>query len=339
MTVLSLFDGMGCGRLALDRLGITPENYYASEIDAHAIRIASKNFPDIKHIGDVRYVSDIKPRPYLLIGGSPCQGFSFAGAGLNFDDPRSKLFFEFVRLKEMHKPLFFLLENVRMKKNHQDIISGILGTEPILINSALVSAQKRNRLYWTNIIGITQPAAKSIVLRDILETEGICVTYDNRNTPEFTEEEISTTLTASYGKGMDYHGQRTLVYLTEEEVNKAKKKHSKQIWKTGRRMGTVQFPTNKNGKSKCLTATIIKCDRSINHIEDAGGIRLLTPVECERLQTLPDNYTAGVSNSQRYRMIGNGWNVDTIVHILSFMPRPEDFCGRLRHIQNRIDSF
>jgi len=152
MNVLSLFDGISCGQIALERVGIKVENYFASEIDKYAIQVTKHNYPDTKHIGDV---TDVKgadlPKIDLLVGGSPCQGFSFAGKQLNFDDPRSKLFFEFVRLLRETKPKYFLLENVKMKKEHQNTISEYLDLEPIEINSSLLSKQNRRRLYWTNI--------------------------------------------------------------------------------------------------------------------------------------------------------------------------------------------
>jgi DNA-cytosine methyltransferase len=152
MNVLSLFDGMSCGQIALKKLGIQVDNYFASEIDKHAIAVTMHNFPNTIQLGDVTkvFAKDL-PKIDLLIGGSPCQGFSFAGKQLNFDDPRSKLFFEFVRLLEETKPKYFLLENVLMKKEYEQIITDHLGVEPIFINSALVSAQNRKRLYWTNI--------------------------------------------------------------------------------------------------------------------------------------------------------------------------------------------
>ena len=202
MNVLSLFDGMSCGQIALDKLGITPQNYFAAEIDKHAIKVAKANYPDMVHLGDVREVRtkhgglhamnengvgdlyDID----LLIGGSPCQGFSFAGKQLNFEDPRSILFFEYVRLLKALKPKYFLLENVRMKKESQDIITEYLGVEPIEINSNLVSAQNRRRLYWTNIPFEGLPEDEGIVLADILE-DG------------FTDREKSYCLDASYYKG------------------------------------------------------------------------------------------------------------------------------------------
>ena len=176
MNVLSLFDGISCGQIALERAGIKINTYYASEIDKYAIQITKKNYPDTIHIGDVNnidfneYISKID----LLIGGSPCQGFSKAGKGLNFDDPRSKLFFKFVEALNIIRPKYFLLENVRMKKEWINIISEYLNIEPIPINSNLVSAQSRNRIYWTNIPNIQQPIDKQIKLQDILE-EGIAI--------------------------------------------------------------------------------------------------------------------------------------------------------------------
>src|SRR6056300_70325 len=170
MNVLSLFDGMSCGQIALNRLGIKYYNYYAAEIDKYAIEVTKKNFPNTIHLGDVTKVkaADLEPID-LLLGGSPCQGFSFAGKQLNFDDPRSALFFEFVRLLKECNPKYFFLENVRMQKEYQNIISEHLGVEPVMINSALVSAQNRVRLYWTNIPNITQPNDKGTVLKDVLE--------------------------------------------------------------------------------------------------------------------------------------------------------------------------
>lgn len=152
MNVLSLFDGISCGQIAIERTGVKVDSYFASEIDKYAMRVTKHNYPNTKHIGDVTEVkgSDL-PKIDLLIGGSPCQGFSFAGKQLNFDDPRSKLFFEFVRLLEETKPKYFLLENVKMKKEYQNIISKHIGVEPIKINSGLLSKQNRCRLYWTNI--------------------------------------------------------------------------------------------------------------------------------------------------------------------------------------------
>ena len=176
MNVLSLFDGISCGMIALDRIGLKPVNYYASEIDSLSIKISRSNYPEIQHIGNVLDVfGESLPKIDLLIGGSPCQGFSFAGKQLNFEDPRSKLFFEYVRVLKECRPRFFLLENNRMKKEYQDVISNALGVEPIAINSSLVSAQNRARLYWTNI-KFEYPIDLRICLKDIVgDYEGIWV--------------------------------------------------------------------------------------------------------------------------------------------------------------------
>lgn len=173
MNVLSLFDGMSCGRIALEQLGIKVDTYYACEIDKFAIQISNKNYPDIIQLGDVTKVKGVDLKNIdLLIGGAPCQGFSFAGKQLAFDDPRSALFFEFIRLKEECNPKYFLLENVRMKREHEDIISEYTGFEPIMINSSKLSAQNRVRLYWTNIPNITQPKDTGVILKDILQNTG-----------------------------------------------------------------------------------------------------------------------------------------------------------------------
>ena len=216
MKVLSLFDGISCGRLALERAGIPVEKYYASEIDKYAIQIAQKNYPDTIQIGDVTKLNYLELLDIdLVIGGSPCQGFSFAGKQLNFNDPRSKLFFEFVRAVKTIKPKYFLLENVKMKQEFQDIISEQLGVRPIEINSSLVSAQNRKRLYWTNIPNVTVPADKGILLKDILHEftdipEKSLLNIRNfehvnrdfgSKAQDITGAEKSTTLTAAMGTG------------------------------------------------------------------------------------------------------------------------------------------
>jgi len=305
MKVLSLFDGMSCGRIALDQLGIPVEKYYASEIDKYAIQVAKRNYPDIHHIGDVtkceRLWTEHKyPKVDIMIGGSPCQGFSFAGKQLNFDDPRSKLFFEFVKLKNLLKPKYFLLENVRMKKQYQDIISEHLGVEPIAINSNLVSAQNRYRLYWTNIPNVTQPDDKGILLQDILE-DGI------------VDRDKSHCLDANYFKGGNLKSyfekhRRQLVFSTDGlcHVGDADIKGHDSIKR-------VYHP---QGKAPTLT-TMGGGHREPKVIVDELTWRKLTPLECERLQTLPDGYTdKDVSNTQRYKMLGNGFTVDVIAHIL-----------------------
>ena len=215
----------------------------------------------------------------LLCGGSPCQGFSFAGKQLNFDDPRSKLFFEFVRLLKELKPKYFLLENVKMKKEYQDVISNLLGVKPILIDSALITAGHRERLYWTNIPNITQPNNKNIVLKDILETN--------------VDEKY---------------------YLSKKRVN---------LIFNGIKYGVTNKICDLNGKSFTLSASMGMGGGYEPKIETNGRYRKITPLECERLQTVPDNYTSIVSNSQRYKMLGNGWTVDVIAHIFSFMKETE----------------
>ena len=190
INVLSLFDGLSCGNIALEKAGIKVNNYYASEIDKWAIKIANKNYPNIIQLGDVTKFDETKlPKIDLLIGGSPCQGFSFAGKQLNFDDPRSKLFFVYVYMLKQLKPKYFLLENVRMSKQSQDVISEHLGVQPIKINSSLVSAQNRVRLYWTNIPNVTQPKDKGLKLKDILEIDG------------YVDRDKSHCLDANYFKG------------------------------------------------------------------------------------------------------------------------------------------
>ena len=324
MRVLSLFDGISCGRVALERAGIPVEKYYASEIDKYAIQISKKNYPDIIQIGDCTQVDFAKFRGEidLVIGGSPCQGFSFAGKQLNFNDPRSKLFFEFVRAVETIKPKYFLLENVKMKQEFQDVISEQLGVQPIEINSALVSAQNRKRLYWTNIPNVTVPQDKGILLKDIvheyhgdiIDLEKYIVPFDK--TLVILEKEIqrgkigyfrcdsqanrvydihgkAVCLCGDAGGGAAKMGQYLFGCLTPDRVDK--------------RQNGQRF--NLGDKFYTLTA------QDIHGILLLGYIRKLTPIECERLQTLPDNYTAGVSDTQRYKMLGNGWTADVIAHI------------------------
>lgn len=295
MNVLSLFDGMSGGQIALKKLGITPDNYFASEIDKYAIEVAQKNFPNTIQLGDVTQVDvSALPKIDLLIGGSPCQSFSVAGDGSGFDG-KSKLFWEYVRILKEAKPTYFLLENVKMKKEWEKVITDAVGVEPIEINSNLVSGQNRRRLYWTNIPNVTIPEDRGVLLRDIVEGEGVLVDTEKSNaiiasigrtTPReyfakhqgqmvFVDREKAHCLDANYYKGSNW-----TQYLT---------KHRRQL--------VIEF------------------------INGEYLVRKLTPLECERLQTIPDNYTEGVSNTQRYKMIGNGWTIDVISHIFSFIPR------------------
>lgn len=381
VNVLALFDGMACGMESMKRAGIHVENYFASEIDKYAIQIALKNHPEIKQIGDVTQIrGKVLPKIDLLIGGSPCQGFSFAGKQLNFIDPRSRLFFEYVRLLNEVKPKYFLLENVKMKQEYQDIITRYLGVKPIEINSALVSAQNRKRLYWTNIPGITQPADKGIMLKDIVH-ENECIdckyalseketAYMLRGNEKWGQagncrlekylqwgDKKSFTVTANIHKGVPYncfyqHMNEYIVpfdqtlQILDKEVGKGKVGYFRQDSQANR----VYYIHDKavtlcgeagGGAAKmgqylfgCITPDRVNKRQNGQRFNDGnkfytltaqdkhgilieGYIRKLTPVECERLQTLPDGYTEGVSNAQRYKMLGNGWTVDVITHILT----------------------
>jgi len=311
--VLSLFDGMSCGQIALERAGFTVDTYYASEIDKHAIAVTLANYPKTIQLGDVTKVTGLDVGEIdLLIGGSPCQGFSFAGKQLNFEDPRSKLFFEFVRLLNETKPKYFLLENVKMKKESEDVISSYLGVKPIEINSALVSAQNRRRLYWTNIPNVSQPEDKGILLKDILETDGEGF-IKNRGAFE-SRAAKSMCVDANYFKGADNHGQRTLIAgrIVGRRIGEDGKR--KDYDKNIERRQRLEINDNPQ-KTNCLSTVDKDNVLAISDFE----YRKLTPLECERLQTVPDNYTAPVSNTQRYRMLGNGWTVDVIAHIFKNM--------------------
>ena len=277
MNVLSLFDGMSCGRLALERAGVSVGSYFASEIDQNAMKVASKNYPDTIHIGDVTKVfgKDL-PEIGLLMGGSPCQSLSSAGDGSGFDG-KSGLFYEWTRLLEECKPKWFLLENVKMKKEWQDVITGILGTEPVMIDSRLVSAQNRKRLYWTNIPISGLPEDRKIFIEDVLESG-----FDQKY---WLPEKNAALLSAK----VDISGAPDVCCI--DVYNRRYKKDR-----------------------KCPTLTH-PCHNSIRLLQD-GRFRKLTPVECERLQTVPDGYTEGVSDTHRYAMLGNGWTVDVIAHIL-----------------------
>ena len=276
MNVLSLFDGMSCGQIALNKAGIKYNKYFSSEIDKFAIQVTQHNYPETIQIGDVLDVkgSDL-PKIDLMFGGSPCQGFSFAGKRLNFEDPRSKLFFEFVRLRDELKPKYFLLENVKMKKEHEDVITEHMGVEPIRINSKLVSAQSRERLYWTNIPNIEQPEDKGILVKDILD-----YTTQHKILPP-------KTIQAQLYYAKNYKATGKAPTLTRELAH---------------------------GWGKNITP---KCYVEIKAI--TGEDRLFTPLECERLQTVPDNYSSIVSNTQRFNLLGNGWTVDVITHIFKNM--------------------
>ena len=428
---LSLFDGISCGQEALKKAGISTRIFLASEIEKYPKMITRKNHPLTVQLGDVtKVVADDLPHVNLLMGGSPCQGFSFAGKQLNFDDPRSALFFEFVRLLKECKPDYFLLENVMMKQEYQDIITEHLGVEPVMINSALVSAQNRKRLYWTNIPGVSlpddlqidlidvleedatepmlsniyggfnekkprvhtgksvtiraasggghipsvtlkQPQDKGILLKDVLETDA-----DNKY--DLSESKVDRVLKSERGKGYFYDENSEKIgtviagyhklptdgsyikcgRIVGRKINpetgkrddynpdlKAEQRLEPRLDEKSGTLTTVQKDNvlivpeaTKKGYTEiedgdCFDATFInsKTRRGRNMKDKSNCLtaanfdymryehptyRKLTPIECERLQTLPDNYTEGVSNTQRYKALGNGWTVDVIVHIL-----------------------
>jgi DNA (cytosine-5)-methyltransferase 3A len=310
---------MSCGQLALDRLGVKVDMYLAAEIDKYAMSIAKKNYPNTVHLGDVTKLRGMDlPKIDLLMGGSPCQGFSFAGKQLNFDDPRSALFFEFVRLLEETKPKYFLLENVRMKQEYQDVISEHLGVKPIMINSALVSAQNRNRLYWTNIPNITQPEDKGIVLKDILED--LPFTQD----PQYLKNKLNGKPRGEMVKTPDdkarclnatmWKGQISSYVKNKIDNNPSATKKGKAYALTVSYTGAVAW--NSIERKQRTMVPVCQSDEIDPNIVDGFYYRKLTPMECERLQTVPDGYTEGVSKTQKFKMLGNGWTVDVISHIL-----------------------
>lgn len=398
MRVLSLYDGISCGMAALERAGIPVESYDAFEIDKYAVKISEKNYPQIVHHGDVfgGIYSDFKGYD-LLIGGSPCTYWSIAKTGREItpDGMGGKLFMEYVRALRESGCKYFLYENNNsIHQNIKDFISEQLGVKPIMINSALVSAQQRKRCYWTNIPNVSQPADKGILLKDILES-GIAW------------QDKSYCMTASYDGAVLWNTlQRSQRSMIAEPVGVAQRGRYIQSGNRSAKCigGTEQFiEARKDGKSNCLTtvqkdsmvaepipfntyngegeksrtfmagyykygeATIIKNKgfkggataiaqpvrvgeygkggqgqriysvrgKSVTLSANGGGqgaktglykidlpdgdyiVRKLTPVEAERLQTLPDNYTEGISNTQRYKCIGNGWTVDVIAHILN----------------------
>ena len=300
MIVLSLFDGISCGQVALERLGIKVEKYYASEIEPSAIAITQYNFPNTIQLGDVTKLTEeqlLNLGPIdLLIGGSPCTDLSnykyYMQDSTGLEGDQSRLFYEYVRIKNIVKPKYFLLENVAsMKEKWRDVMSEIMGCEPIMINSSLVCAAERKRLYWTNIPNVTQPEEKNIVLKDIV----------------LDIKDIESKFW--YDRPFIYNGDNKKVQCTLE-LN-GSHRQAKEVY---------------NLNSKCNT---LMCDGNGGNIQKKvyqdGRCRKLTPLEYERLQTLPDNYTLygqfengikTISNSKRYNGCGNGWTVDVIVHIL-----------------------
>ena len=370
MNVLSLFDGMSCGQIALNKAGIKYDAYFASEVDKYAIKVAQANYPNTIQIGDVTKVDHTR-LPFggidLLMGGSPCQGFSFAGKQLNFDDPRSKLFFEFIRLRDELKPKYVLLENVRMKKESENVITKYMGFSPQAMNSADVSAQNRHRLYWFGYLNesleyeqipISPIEDKGIVIKDILEDlpfedipnylnntwcgrrrgdlvksvddpKAHCLTASmwKGQIPTFVKKPVQVGV-ADNIKGYDiikrvYSPNGKSPTLTTMQGGHRQPKVAigrivnRRLDENGVRKDnqlelpfTKQLEVSSADKSNCLTT--VQKDNVVVHKE---LYRKLTPLECERLQTVPDNYTNHVSKTQRYKMLGNGWTVDMIAHI------------------------
>lgn len=280
MKVLSLFDGISCGMVALEGAGVPVEKYVAYEIDKYAIQISKKNYPQIEHCGDVTTADFTQYKGFdLLIGGSPCQDLCSMGSHKGLAGEKSGLFFEFARALKEVNPKYFLLENnASMTKENEEIITKIMGVEPIMINSADFTAQNRKRLYWTNI-PIEEWKIQNVLLMDIAQN---------------VEEKQEFLITEKVNK-----------YLSEEYKGR---KIQKTVSASIRQLSE---------KSRCLSTR--SCDIGSNSglcLFQSGEYYVATPVECERLQTLPDNYTLGISNPQRYKCIGNGWTVDVIAHIL-----------------------
>ena len=303
MKVLSLFDGISCGMVALERAGINVERYDAFEIDKYAIKVSEKNYPQIVHHGDVFGGNFADFKGYdLLLGGSPCTYWSIAKAGRETtpDGIGGKLFMEYVRALRESDCKYFLYENNNsIHQNIKDFISEQLGVQPIMINSALVSAQQRKRCYWTNIPGVCQPKDKGILLKDILESG---VAWQDK----------SYCMTASYdGAVFGNTMQRSQRSMIAEPIRIGQYGNGGQ----GQRIYSVHGKSvtlSANGGGQGAKTGLYKID-----LPDGDYIiRKLTPVEAERLQTLPDNYTEGISKTQRYKCIGNGWTVDVIAHIL-----------------------
>lgn len=275
LNVLSVFDGMSCGRIALERAGIKVDKYYSSEIKEYAIQVSKANYPDIIQLGDITKIDSKQlPKIDIIMGGSPCQDISnLSSQGKGLQGSKSSLFFEFLRLLQEVKPTYFLLENVVGNKKSIQEISSLLGVVPIMINSSLLTAQKRKRYYWTNIPNIVLPIERNIQLLDILE-DGVDEKY--------------------------YLKDGRLKWLLGEN---------------GQKCIAKRYASLDPIKANCLTR---RSDASwnCNYITQRGRIRRLTPKEYERLQTVPDNYTMCIPDRHRYDVLGDGWTVDVIAHIL-----------------------
>ncbi len=384
MNVLSLFDGISCARVALDRAGLPVGTYTACEIEPNAIKVSQRNYPDIVRLGDVCAVKGFPVD--LLIGGSPCGDLSIAKRNREgLEGSRSKLFWEYVRLKKECNPTWFVLENVAsMPKADRDIITREMGVEPVMLNASLVSAQSRKRLFWTNL-PVTQPADRGIVLKDILQPEAeVDAKFTIKSTTYTPSPGVSKALALVFAgyveggvrKGMEgqehlsrAHRNPNRVYSTEGKAPtlSASETSGRNLIKVGH-IGTSDAQGNRvyssEGKSVTLSANggglgaktglyttgaairgntrtetpdgikysdkvDVRPDQKANAltptfsnklalVADELRIRKLTPIECERLQGLPDNYTEGIAKTNRYRCLGNAFNVDIVAHILSY---------------------
>lgn len=294
--VLSLFDGISCGQLALRKVGIEYENYYASEIEDFSIRVTQQHFPETVQLGDVKGVqADQLPPIDLLMAGSPCQGFSIAGKGLAFKDERSKLYYEFLRLLKETQPKYFFLENVLMGAESESIITEDLGVTPYFVNSSSFSAQSRARLYWTNLPVKNLPLWRDMtVVGDILEPT--------------TSEKIYTQ---PYLKLYDWKKEQAYVQRTPCGAS------TRRLGWVGKNEAQATRVYSKDGKSVCLLAKAGgQGGKTGLYALNGEQARKLSVLECERLQTLPEGYTTSVkgSNEKRYQAIGNGWTVDVVAH-------------------------
>jgi DNA (cytosine-5)-methyltransferase 1 len=374
MNVLSLFDGMSCGQQALERNGIKVDNYFASEIDNYAIKVTMANYPNTKQLGSVVGVDGYSlPNIDLLIGGSPCQSFSFAGRrkGMSTKDEQeivtldhylelknegfefegqSYLFWEYMRLLNEVKPKYFILENVEMGEHWEKVLSKAIGVHGIHINSSLVSAQNRKRIYWTNIglepMGlfgfpesiIEQPKDKGIILKDILEDEvdeRFILSDKIQKRFKITAKD-SNVIGSTKGEENTRLGNRDEVYGLDGKVgclNATDYKQPKQVMcydmsNEDNKMGDFISDSINNEKSTTIDASYYKgfgvrsgkCRQVVESFNNSK-IRRLTPIECERLQTVKDDYTNHVSISQRYKMLGNGFTVDVICHLLNYIKK------------------
>ena len=307
MNVLSLFDGISCARIALEKINIPIKKYYASEIDEHAIRVSKHNYPDIIHLGDIRTINSKNlPKIDLIIGGSPCQDLSNAQNGLGLDGLKSGLFYEYIRILKEIKPKYFLLENVKNKWG--ETMSEIIGVPFVLINSGILSGQSRPRYYWTNL---NYPKFPNIhneeVIKTILEKDVDDVFYLKKN------------------------GIVDFIKKTE----KNKKKTPDGIIKS---LDLPKTIVNDNDRQRRVYSVHSKSPTLLARADTTkiltnGKIRKLTPLECERLQKIPDNYTKICSNTQRYKMIGNAFTVDVIAHFLKGLNKKPKQIETKRNLQ------